>query len=159
MLFFKLFQLPFSYYNINYLSFFHISQTKHLKTLLTRLKEFDNEIEDNVNGNHAYSVDDVEEADALRKFDYNEYDEPPTITMIEPVDESSSVSIQQFNTTENNTTENNTTENDTIENDATENDTIENDATENDATENNTVNITLVPENTDETKYIVEQFS
>ena len=136
---------------VNYLSFFHISQTKHLKTLLTRLREFDNEIEDNVNGNHAYSVDDVEEADALRKFDYNEYDEPPTITMIEPVDESSSVSIQQFNTTENDATEN-----DATENDATENDATENDATENDATENNTVNITLVPENTDETKYIVE---
>lgn len=60
---------------INYLSFFHISQTKHLKSLLQRLKDFDNEIEENVNGNHAYSVDDVEEADSMRKFDYNEPDD------------------------------------------------------------------------------------
>lgn len=110
---------------VNYLSFFHISQTKHLKTLLTRLKEFDNEIEDNVNGNHAYSVDDVEEADTLRKFDYNEYDEPPTITIIEPIEERTSDSIQPFDKN---------TENDTIENDTIENDTV---------------NITLVPENND----------
>ena len=66
---------------INYLSFFHISQTKHLKSLLQRLKDFDNEIEENVNGNHAYSVDDVEEADTIRKFDYNEYDDENPITM------------------------------------------------------------------------------
>ena len=125
---------------VNYLSFFHISQTKHLKTLLTRLREFDNEIEDNVNGNHAYSVDDVEEADTLRKFDYNEYDEPPTSTMMEPIEEDTSDSIQQFNKN---------TENDTIENDTIENDTV---------------NITLVPENndnptstiTDETNHIGE---
>jgi len=69
---------------INYLSFFHISQTKHLKRVLQRLKDFDNEIEENVNGNHAYSVDDVEEADSIRKFDYNESDdENPIITDIE----------------------------------------------------------------------------
>ena len=73
---------------INYLSFFHISQTKHLKNLLQRLKDFDNDIEENVNGNHAYSVDDVEEADTIRKFDYNEYDEEKPIHKdITPVDE------------------------------------------------------------------------
>lgn len=82
---------------INYLSFFHISQTKHLKSLLQRLKDFDSDIEENVNGNHAYSVDDVEEADTLRKFDYNEYDEEdPITTDIEPIDEISSVSVESI---------------------------------------------------------------
>ena len=83
---------------VNYLSFFHISQTKHLKTLLQRLKDFDNEIEENVNGNHAYSVDDVEEADTLRKFDYNEYDESPSNTNIDPIEPDTANSIEQMDT-------------------------------------------------------------
>ena len=59
---------------VNYLSFFHISQTKHLKNLLDRLRKFDTDIEENVNGDHAYSVDDVEDAEPLRKFDIAEVD-------------------------------------------------------------------------------------
>ena len=82
---------------INYLSFFHISQTKHLKNVLQRLKDFDNEIEDNVNGNHAYSVDDVEEADSTRKFEYNEYDDENLIrTNIEPINDKSSILIESI---------------------------------------------------------------
>ena len=82
---------------INYLSFFHISQTKHLKNVLQRLKDFDNEIEDNVNGNHAYSVDDVEEADSTRKFEYNEYDDENLITTkIEPINDKSSILIESI---------------------------------------------------------------
>ena len=82
---------------INYLSFFHISQTKHLKNVLQRLKDFDNEIEDNVNGNHAYSVDDVEEADSTRKFEYNEYDDENLIrTDIEPINDKSSILIESI---------------------------------------------------------------
>ena len=54
---------------VNYLSFFHISQTKHLKKLLTRMNNFDEEIEENINGNHIYSVDDVEYTEPFRKFD------------------------------------------------------------------------------------------
>lgn len=78
---------------INYLSFFHISQTKHLKSLLQRLKDFDSEIEENVNGNHAYSVDDVEEADSIRKFDYNEYDEENPINVdITPIEDTTAIS-------------------------------------------------------------------
>ena len=104
---------------INYLSFFHISQTKHLKSLLQRLKDFDNEIEENVNGNHAYSVDDVEEADTIRKFDYNEYDDESPITMdIDPVDDMSSVSVQSIPKVDENT-------------------------------ENKFANITLIPDNTE----------
>lgn len=81
---------------INYLSFFHISQTKHLKSLLQRLKDFDSEIEENVNGNHAYSVDDVEEADSIRKFDYNEYDETPINEAIKDVVDNSSISVKHI---------------------------------------------------------------
>lgn len=54
---------------VNYLSFFHISQTKHLKKLLTRMNHFDEEIEENINGNQIYSVDDVEYAEPFHKFD------------------------------------------------------------------------------------------
>lgn len=81
---------------INYLSFFHISQTKHLKSLLNRLKNFDEEIEENINGNHAYSVDDVEEAEPLRKFEYNEYDEIPTTVNLDSIEQDHDSSIQQF---------------------------------------------------------------
>lgn len=66
---------------INYLSFFHISQTKHLKKLLNRLKEFDEEIEDNVSGNHIYSVDDVEYADSFRKYE----DEPSPAVILDDI--------------------------------------------------------------------------
>ena len=61
-------------------------------------KDFDNEIEENVNGNHAYSVDDVEEADTLRKFDYNEYDESPSNTNIDPIEPDTANSIEQMDT-------------------------------------------------------------
>jgi len=81
---------------INYLSFFHISQTKHLKSLLNRLKEFDQEIEENVNGNHIYSVDDVEEAEPLRKFEYNQELEADPIECIPTEIATENESIQQF---------------------------------------------------------------
>ena len=124
---------------VNYLSFFHISQTKHIKTLLIRLKDFDNEIEDNVNGNHAYSVDDVEEADTLRKFDYNEDDEehetPTTDAMMEPIEEETLETIQQFNNNNQNQNQNETTKKPGNE-------------TTNEPG-NETVNITLILENND----------
>ena len=66
-----------------------------MKNVLQRLKDFDNEIEDNVNGTHAYSVDDVEDADSTRKFEYNEYDDENLITTkIEPINDESSVSVE-----------------------------------------------------------------
>lgn len=54
---------------VNYLSFFHISQTKHLKKLLNRMNIFNEEIEENINGNHIYSVDDVEYTEPFHKFE------------------------------------------------------------------------------------------
>ena len=113
---------------INYLSFFHISQTKHLKNLLNRLKDFDNEIEDNVNGNHVYSVDDVEETEPLRKFEYHETIET---TDIESVTEKQldSDSIQQFESNLSKPEEN--TVNITLTPDNSENTTIVNNSSNN----------------------------
>jgi len=54
---------------VNYLSFFHISQTKHLKKLLNRMNFFNEEIEENMNGNHVYSVDDVEYTEPFHNFE------------------------------------------------------------------------------------------
>jgi len=55
---------------INYLSFFHIAQSKHLKKLLNILNTFDDDIEDNLNSDHTFSVDDVDDADPLSQYDY-----------------------------------------------------------------------------------------
>jgi len=110
---------------VNYLSFFHISQSKHLKNLLGRLKGFDEEIEENVNGNHTYSVDDVEDTEPFRKFEY----EPS------PLDISNVVECSDL---DNNNDENNTGV-DTSEK------PVENNATNSD-------NITLTIDDTDKTK-------
>ena len=64
-------------------------------------------------------MDDVEEADTIRKFDYNEYDDENPITMeIDPVDDMSSVSVQSIPKIDENS-------------------------------ENKLVNITLIPDNTE----------
>jgi hypothetical protein len=57
---------------VNYLSFFHISQTKHLKKLLNQMNIFNEEIEENINGNHIYSVDDVEYNEPFREVETEE---------------------------------------------------------------------------------------
>jgi len=108
---------------VNYLSFFHISQSKHLKNLLGRLKGFDEEIEENVNGNHTYSVDDVEDTEPFRKFEY----EPTNIEVSNNADESN------LDNNENNTDVN------------TSEKPVENNATNSD-------NITLTIDDTDKTK-------
>lgn len=111
---------------VNYLSFFHISQSKHLKNLLGRLKDFDEEIEENVNGNHTYSVDDVEDTEPFRKFDY----EPSCL------DVSSSVECNNLDTYEDNNI-------DTSEKSVEKNNTN---------TDTNTDNITLTLDDTENTK-------
>ena len=55
---------------INYLSFFHIAQSKHLKKLLNILNTFDEDIEENLNSDHTFSVDYVDDADPLSQYDY-----------------------------------------------------------------------------------------
>jgi len=48
---------------INYISFFHISQKKQLKKLHNRMDEFLNEVNENINMNYTFSIDDIEEED------------------------------------------------------------------------------------------------
>jgi hypothetical protein len=50
---------------INYLSFFHISEKRHLNRLFVRMQDFYREIEDNININRTFSIEDVLEQDRL----------------------------------------------------------------------------------------------
>jgi hypothetical protein len=46
---------------VNYISFFHISQKKQLKKLHARIDDFYNEVDENININYTYSINDIEE--------------------------------------------------------------------------------------------------
>ena len=65
---------------LNYLAFFHISQQKHLKRLMTKLQELDNDIEDNLNVNKLCSIDDIENVESSSDF-YKVVDEDTTGTI------------------------------------------------------------------------------
>jgi len=58
---------------INYISFFHISQQKQLKKLHVRIGEFYNEVDENINMNCTYSIDDISNDDS---FDLINNDDP-----------------------------------------------------------------------------------
>jgi hypothetical protein len=53
---------------VNYLSFFHISQKKQLNRLFGRITDFCKEVEDNVNINRTFSIDDIENQEKLHRF-------------------------------------------------------------------------------------------
>jgi hypothetical protein len=53
---------------INYVSFFHISQKKQLTRLHTRMQDFYKEVDDNININRTFSIDDIADEDRLHKF-------------------------------------------------------------------------------------------
>jgi len=53
---------------INYLSFFHISQKKQIQRLYLRIHEFHKEVNDNINVNQTFSIDDIQEDQKLNKF-------------------------------------------------------------------------------------------
>lgn len=53
---------------INYLSFFHISQKKQIKRLYSRIQEFLKEVNDNINVNQTFSIDDIKEEEKLNCF-------------------------------------------------------------------------------------------
>jgi uncharacterized protein YjgD (DUF1641 family) len=53
---------------INYLSFFHISQKKQIQRLFFRINEFHKEINDNINVNQTFSIDDIKEEQKLNRF-------------------------------------------------------------------------------------------
>ena len=46
---------------VNYLSFFHISQKKQLSHLAVRLQDFCSEVDQDLNNNHIFSIDDIED--------------------------------------------------------------------------------------------------
>ena len=53
---------------INYLSFFHISQKKLLKRLHSKLVDFFKEVNENVNINQTFSIEDIQEEKKLSNF-------------------------------------------------------------------------------------------
>ena len=53
---------------INYVSFFHISERKQLNRLYLRMQEFYTEIEENININRTFSIDDIGDEDKLNRF-------------------------------------------------------------------------------------------
>jgi len=53
---------------MNYVSFFHISQKKQLTRLFLRMQEFHKEIEENININKTFSIDDISEEKQLDRF-------------------------------------------------------------------------------------------
>lgn len=54
---------------LNYLAFFHISQKKQLKRVLSKLEDFSNEMDNNLHNNMSFSIDDIEE-DNINQVDY-----------------------------------------------------------------------------------------
>jgi hypothetical protein len=53
---------------INYLSFFHISQKRQMQRLYSRIQEFLKEVNDNINVNQTFSIDDIKEEEKLNRF-------------------------------------------------------------------------------------------
>jgi len=53
---------------INYISFFHISQKRQLNRLFMRMQDFYREIDDNININRTFSIEDIGEQDKLTRF-------------------------------------------------------------------------------------------
>ena len=53
---------------INYVSFFHISEKRQLNRLYIRMQEFYREIDDNINLNRTFSIEDISEQDRMHRF-------------------------------------------------------------------------------------------
>jgi hypothetical protein len=53
---------------INYVSFFHISQKRQLNRLYIRMQEFHKEIQENININQTFSIEDISEEKCLNRF-------------------------------------------------------------------------------------------
>ena len=52
----------------NYISFFHISQKKQLNRLYARINDFYKEIDDNININRTFSIEDIGDEDRIHRF-------------------------------------------------------------------------------------------
>jgi hypothetical protein len=53
---------------MNYVSFFHISQKRQLNRLYIRMQEFHKEIDENININKTFSIEDISEEKCLNRF-------------------------------------------------------------------------------------------
>jgi len=53
---------------VNYVSFFHISEKRQLNRLFLRMQEFYREIDENININRTFSIQDIAEQDKLSRF-------------------------------------------------------------------------------------------
>jgi hypothetical protein len=53
---------------INYVSFFHISEKKQLNRMYLRMQDFYKEVEENININRTFSIDDINEQEKLSRF-------------------------------------------------------------------------------------------
>lgn len=53
---------------VNYVSFFHLSEKRQLNRLFLRMQEFYREIEENININRTFSIEDIGEQDRLHRF-------------------------------------------------------------------------------------------
>jgi hypothetical protein len=53
---------------VNYVSFFHIAQKKQLKRLSLRINEFYKEVDDNININRTFSINDIADEQRLNRF-------------------------------------------------------------------------------------------
>lgn len=67
---------------INYVSFFHISQKKQIDRLYMRLEDFNKEIEENINVNTMFSIDDIVDEKRLTHFFVADEDEPAPSLLI-----------------------------------------------------------------------------
>jgi hypothetical protein len=53
---------------VNYMSFFHISQKRQLSRLHLRMQDFYREVDNNINVNKTFSIEDIGEEDRLHRF-------------------------------------------------------------------------------------------
>jgi hypothetical protein len=53
---------------LNYVSFFHIAQKKQLKRLSLRINEFYKEVDENININRTFSINDINDEQRLNRF-------------------------------------------------------------------------------------------
>jgi hypothetical protein len=54
---------------VNYISFFHISQQKQLKRLHHRIADFYKEVDENINMNYTFSIEDIKDDHTIDTLD------------------------------------------------------------------------------------------
>jgi hypothetical protein len=91
---------------VNYISFFHISQKKQLKKLHSRIDDFYVEVDENININYTYSINDIEDQDP--DFEVVNENANEIMDAIENMDITNISNTDQSNTDQSNTDQSNT---------------------------------------------------